>query len=92
MDSWHDAVFQCVAENDQGMIVSSVWVDVEGRFNTLLLSAFMLQPWDTRSCTRPHQSSMHHLTDKDFSNALFSVMNYVGTSSNNNKIYSFFSN
>ncbi|XP_022796535.1 uncharacterized protein LOC111334984 isoform X2 [Stylophora pistillata] len=29
VDSWHDAVFQCVAENDQGMIVSSVWVDVE---------------------------------------------------------------
>ena len=42
VDSWHDAVFQCVAENDQGMIVSSVWVDVEGKFNSLLLSAFVL--------------------------------------------------
>ena len=30
VDSWHEAVFQCVAENDQGMSVTSTRVRVEG--------------------------------------------------------------
>ena len=30
VDSWHEAVFQCVAENDLGMSVTSTWVHVEG--------------------------------------------------------------
>ncbi|KAL9959433.1 hypothetical protein ACROYT_G032757 [Oculina patagonica] len=29
VESWHEAVFQCVAENDQGMSVTSTWVHVE---------------------------------------------------------------
>ncbi|KAJ7377576.1 ATP-dependent DNA helicase chl1 [Desmophyllum pertusum] len=29
VDDWHEAVFQCVAENDQGMEVTSIWVHVE---------------------------------------------------------------
>ena len=28
--SWHDAVYQCVAENDVGMNVTSTWVEVQG--------------------------------------------------------------
>lgn len=35
VESWHNAVFQCVAENDQGMNVSSVWVEVEGKYSFL---------------------------------------------------------
>lgn len=42
VESWHNAVFQCVAENDQGMNVSSVWVEVEGKYNTLLLVSSVL--------------------------------------------------
>ena len=42
VESWHSAVFQCVAENDQGMNVSSVWVEVEGKNNTLLLVSSVL--------------------------------------------------
>lgn len=30
VDSWHEAVFQCVAENNQGMSVTSTRVHVEG--------------------------------------------------------------
>lgn len=28
--SWHDAVYQCVAENDLGMNVTSTWLEVLG--------------------------------------------------------------
>jgi len=31
VDSWHEAVFQCVAENSQGMNVTSTRVHVEGK-------------------------------------------------------------
>ena len=30
LDSWHEAVFQCVAKNDQGMSVTSTIVHIEG--------------------------------------------------------------
>ena len=30
VDSWHEAVFQCVAENNQGMSVTSTRVHIEG--------------------------------------------------------------
>lgn len=42
VESWHNAVFQCVAENDQGMNVSSVWVEVEGKYNILPLVSSVL--------------------------------------------------
>lgn len=30
VESWHDAVYQCVAENRLGMNVTSTWVEVQG--------------------------------------------------------------
>ena len=39
VESWHEAVFQCVVENDQGMNVTSSWVQVEGSLSFRIISA-----------------------------------------------------